>query len=76
MPPNEEVNAQIELAKTLRDELRVQVHLAGMEAKQRFERLERRFETDQLKLQRAIKDAIVGFKALKEEVSKAPKAQK
>jgi hypothetical protein len=37
------VRQSLELLKTLRDEIRVELHLAGMEAKDEWRRLETRF---------------------------------
>jgi hypothetical protein len=39
-----EMKKSLELLRTLRDEVRVQLHLGGMEAKQRWEQLEPRLE--------------------------------
>ena len=44
----EEMKDGFEVLKTLRDELKVQVHLAGMDAKARFAELEHRLDSEQL----------------------------
>ncbi len=49
----ENLHHGVQLLKTLRDEMRVEVHLAGMEAKQRWEKLEPRFAEAELLLAKA-----------------------
>lgn len=48
MNPTEQVkdslHESLEMLKTLRDEIRVEVHLAGMDAKAKWKELEPRFE--------------------------------
>lgn len=48
-----EAHEALDNIRTLRDELRVQVHLGGMDAKQRWDRLEEEFKQAQV----AAKDA-------------------
>ncbi|MBX7097514.1 MAG: hypothetical protein K1X89_07375 [Myxococcaceae bacterium] len=69
------------LLRTLRDELRVEVHLAGMEAKTRWEGLERRFtkaEAMAANVSNAshtiVDEAVTAFRAFREWLADQKKA--
>ncbi len=62
-----------ELLKTLRDEIRVELHLAGMEAKKRWETIEPRFAEAELLAAKAnqsshqtMNDILVSYRQFKE----------
>jgi len=66
----EELKDSFDVLKTLRDELKVQVHLASMDAKQRFSELEKRLDGDQLTMRKNLNEVIASFKVLKDELAK------
>jgi hypothetical protein len=66
------VEESVALLKTLRDEIRVELHLAGMEAKERWARLEKRFgeaeklaQEASLTSKRVLQSTIESFKAFR-----------
>ena len=69
----DELTDTVGAVRTLRDELRVQLHLASMEAKARFTQLEHRLETEQLAARKNFKELVEGFREVKEELTRAAK---
>lgn len=70
---SEEMKDGIEVLKTLRDELKVQVHLAGMDAKARFAELEHRLDSEQLTARKNLSALTASFRILKDELGKQRK---
>ncbi len=66
----EEMKDGIEVLKTMKDELKVQIHLASMEAKERFTELEQRIDNEQLTAKKNLKELTASFKTLKDELGK------
>ena len=66
----EEVKDSVDAVKTLRDELKVQIHLANMDAKQKFEELERKFDNDQLNVRKTMHTLAENFRGLKDELAR------
>lgn len=56
--------------KTARDEVKVQLHLAGMDAKERFAALEVRLDNEQLNVRKNLGELTANFKLLKDELGK------
>lgn len=56
--------------KTLRDELKIQVHLAGMNAKARFDELEHRLDSEQLTARKNLSAMTASFRTFKDELGK------
>ena len=63
----DELKDTVDSVKTLRDELKVQMHLGSMAAKSRFAELERRLDNEQLLAQKNFKELVGGFRAVKAE---------
>ena len=51
--------------RTMKDELKVQMHLGSMEAKKRFAELETRLENEQLAIRKSFKEMADGFREVK-----------
>lgn len=66
----DEVKETVEAVKAMRDELRVQAHLASMEAKASYEEVERRFENEQLALRKNLKELLAAFRGVKDQFGK------
>jgi hypothetical protein len=66
----EELKDSVEVLKTVRDEVKVQVHLGSMEAKARFTALETRLENEQLAVRNSLKEMIAGFREVKEQLKR------
>lgn len=57
-PPSPDVlRARLDELKTIRDDIRVRIHLAGMDAKDAFHKIEPRIDKLELELQHVAKDA-------------------
>ncbi len=67
---SDELKQSIDLVKTMRDEVKVQLHLASKEIQQRFEKLEARFENEQLMAKNNIDGLLAGFREVKEQLRK------
>lgn len=67
----DEVTDSLEALRTMRDEVKVQIHLLGMEAKQRFEALEQRLDGDQLTARKNLHELAKSLRLLKDELAKA-----
>ena len=61
----DELKESVELLKTMRDEVKVQVHLGGMEVKDRFTALENRMELEQQSARNTFKELIAGYREVK-----------
>jgi DNA-binding transcriptional regulator GbsR (MarR family) len=72
----DEVKETVEAVKAMRDELRVQAHLAGMEAKASYEEVERRFENEQLAVRKSLKELLEAFRGVKDQFSKSAPPKK
>jgi hypothetical protein len=66
------------LLKTLRDEIRVELHLAGMEAKERWKKIEPRFEEAEKfavaathASKQALENTVETFKSFKDSLKKS-----
>ncbi len=70
---SEEMKDGFEVLKTMKDELKVQMHLAGMDAKARFSELEQRLDNEQLTMRKNLKELTASFKILKDELGKQGK---
>jgi hypothetical protein len=70
---SDELKDSFDLLKTMKDELKVQVHLAGMEAKERFAALEKRLDSEQLTARKNAHALVADFKVLKEELGRQSK---
>ena len=62
----------IEVARAIRDEIRVQLHLASLEAKERFAKLEEKLDNKQLHAKQSVKELIDGLRQLKEQLGNRP----
>lgn len=74
----DELKDSVEAVRAIRDELKVQLHLANMDAKNRFEALENKLENEQLKARNTFREMIEGFREVKAELAKTnqpPKKQ-
>lgn len=69
----EELEQTFEGLKTVRDEVKVQAHLLGMEAKQRFAALEQRLDNEQLNVRKNLEELMAGFRQLKADVPAPPR---
>jgi DNA-binding transcriptional regulator GbsR (MarR family) len=67
----DEVKETVEAVKALRDELKVQAHLASMEAKESYAEVERRFENEQLAVRNNLKELLKAFRGVKEQFAKS-----
>ncbi len=67
----DEVKDSLEVLKTMRDELKVQLHLGSMDAKARFAELEQRLDTEQLNVRKNLGELVASFRLLKDELGKA-----
>ena len=67
----EEVVDSMHMLKTLKDELKVQLHLASMEASARFTALEQRLDGEQLTVRKNLNELIASFRVLKDDLGKA-----
>jgi hypothetical protein len=56
--PNNELKNPLETLRTLRDEIRVRIHLAGMEARDQWEKLDRDAEHLAARTERASTNAL------------------
>jgi hypothetical protein len=54
----DELRQGVEVVKTMRDELKVQLHIGRMEARTRIERLEHRLDSEQLTLRKNMRELI------------------
>ena len=61
----EEMKDSMKLLETMRDEVKVQLHLGSMEARARFTALEARLENEQLAVRKSFKEIISGFREVK-----------
>ena len=73
---SEEVKESVEALKAMRDEVKLQLHLANMEAKQKFEALEHRLDTQQLNVRKTMHELAADFRLLKDELAREAKAGK
>ena len=64
----DEMKDGFEVLKAMRDELKVQMHLAGMEAKARFAELEHRLDSEQLTARKNLSELTASFRVLKDEL--------
>lgn len=64
----EELQESVGAIKAMRDELKVQVHMASMEARAKFEALERRLDQEQLNARKSMKTLVDEFNAVKNEM--------
>lgn len=69
----EEMKDGYEVLKTVRDELKVQMHLAGMDAKERFAKLEQRLDNEQLNARKNLSELTASFRTLKDELGNQSK---
>ena len=69
----EELKDSVEAVRALRDEVKVQLHLASMEARERFTALEAKLENEQLRAKKGLKEVTDGFREVKQELAKAGK---
>ncbi len=65
---SDEVKDSYEVLKTMRDELKVQMHLASMNARQQFDALETRLDNEQLNARKNLNELIASFRQLKDEL--------
>ncbi len=72
----EELKDSVEAVRALRDEVKVQLHLASMEAKERFNALEAKLENEQLRAKNSLKEVTEGFREVKKELAKNAQARK
>jgi hypothetical protein len=70
MATNQDKNQDVDLLRALRDEIRLQVHLAGMEVKDRWRALEPELE----KVERQLDRADAGARELARDLTKRFKA--
>ena len=63
-----ELNESVEMLKTMRDEVKVQMHLGSLEAKERFAALEARLENEGLAAQHKFKELLAGFRDVKDQL--------
>ncbi|MBS1149844.1 MAG: hypothetical protein H6Q89_1542 [Myxococcaceae bacterium] len=68
---SDEMKESTDALKTIRDELKVQMHLASMDARTRFAAMERRLDNEQLNIHKTLSELLAGFRALKDELAKA-----
>ncbi|MBS1152353.1 MAG: hypothetical protein H6Q89_4051 [Myxococcaceae bacterium] len=66
-----EVRVSVEVLKRIRDEARVQGHLATLEAKARFLELQRRLNREQRVARKNLSELAANFRAFKDEVVRA-----
>ncbi len=69
----DEMKAGFDVLKTMRDELKVQLHLVGMDAKARFAELEHRLDSEQLTARKNLTELTASFRTLKDELGKQGK---
>lgn len=69
----DEMKTGFDALKTMRDELKVQMHLAGMDAKARFAELEHRLDSEQLTARKNLSDLTASFRVLKDELGNQSK---
>ena len=69
----DEMKAGFDVLKTMRDELKVQLHLVGMDAKARFAELETRLDSEQLTARKNLTELTASFRTLKDELGKQSK---
>ena len=68
----EELQESVSAIKAMRDELKVQVHMASMEARAKFEALERKLDHEQLNARKNLKTLIDEFQAVKNDMLGGP----
>lgn len=73
---SDEVKESVEALKAMRDEVKVQLHLANMEAKQKFEALEQRLDNQQLNVRKTMHELAAEFRLLKDELTRETKTGK
>ncbi len=61
----EELKESVDLLKTMRDEMKVQLHLGSMEARANFEALETRLDNEQLAVRKSFSELLEGFRDVK-----------
>ncbi len=69
----DEMKDGFEVLKAMRDELKVQMHLAGMDAKTRFAELEHRLDSEQLTARKNLTELTTSFRIFKDELGKQGK---
>ena len=69
----EEMKDGFESLKAMRDELKVQMHLAGMDAKTRFAELEHRLDNEQLTARKNLNELTASFRIFKDELGQQGK---
>lgn len=67
-----DMNQRLATLKKTRDELKLQMRLASMEAKARFAKLDKRLETEQLKVRKSLDALVSNFRDLRSQLSKGP----
>ncbi|HEX2882506.1 MAG TPA: hypothetical protein VHO25_23455 [Polyangiaceae bacterium] len=71
-----EAHEALEKIRTLRDELRVQLHLGGMDAKQRWDKLEEDFKRVQLAAKDASETSLHALRVALEDFKQALEASR
>ena len=67
----QELKDGLEVLKTMRDEVRVQLHLGNMDLRARFAELEARLDNEQLLVRQSLHELIANFRLLKDELARA-----
>jgi hypothetical protein len=69
----DEMKTGFDAVKAIRDELKVQLHLAGMDAKAKFAELEHRIDSEQLTARKNLTALTESFRIFKDELGKQGK---
>lgn len=70
----DEMKESVEALKALRDEVKLKLHLANMDAKVKLEQLEHRLDTQQLNVKKTMHEMAAEFRLLRDELTREAKA--